>query len=79
MSEGAAATRGLVTPRGLKWGGRSSRAKSGALILKMRIAQVFAKSLIARKLPNGQAWLQAAARAATAYFARKVRQPRERH
>ena len=67
------ARRYLAMPRGLKWGCRTFRAKSGALILKIRIGQVFAKSLIARKLPNGQTLLQAALRAATVIFARNVR------
>jgi hypothetical protein len=50
------------------WGNRTFRAKSGALILKTHIDQELAQSLIARKLPNGRALLQAALRAATARF-----------
>jgi hypothetical protein len=46
----------------------------GALILKIHIDQELAQSLIARKLPNGRALLQAgSARGYRQIFARKVR------
>jgi len=58
------------------WGCRTFRAKSGALILKIHIDQELAQSLIARKLPNGRALLQATLRAATASLHGKYDNPR---
>src|SRR5471030_1590135 len=52
-------------------GNRPFRAKSGALILKIHVDQELAQSLIAQKLPNGRALLQAALRTATARFCKE--------
>lgn len=52
-------------------GCRTFRAKSGSLILKSRVDQVLAKSLIARELSDRRALLQTALGASTARFCTK--------